>query len=104
MANKKSHDALPPLFQKIIRVTCDYQTLYSFVEGDATQYGTLDRMKERGVALHIWPQEVLDRFKKAWEEVIAEETAKSADMKRIYGSYSKFRADYAIWKDAGYLK
>jgi TRAP-type mannitol/chloroaromatic compound transport system substrate-binding protein len=104
VANKKAHDALPPLFQKILRVSCDYQTLYSFVEGDATQFGTLKRMKEKGVSLHIWPQEVLDRFKKAWEEVIAEETAKSADMKRIYDSYSKFRADYAIWKDAGYLK
>jgi TRAP-type mannitol/chloroaromatic compound transport system substrate-binding protein len=104
VANKKAHDALSPLHQKIIRVTCDYQTLYSFVEGDATQFGTLKRMQEKGVTLHIWPQEVLDKFRKAWEEVIAEETAKSADMKRIYESYSKFRADYAIWKEAGYLK
>ena len=104
VANKKAHDALPPLFKKIIQVTCDHQTLYSMVEGEATQYGTLQRMKDRGVSLHIWPDEVLAKFKQAWEEVIAEETAKSADMKRIYDSYSKFRADYAIWKDAGYLK
>ena len=55
MANKKSHDALPPLFKKIIRVTCDYQTMYSMVEGEATQYGTLQRMKDRGVTLHIHP-------------------------------------------------
>jgi len=104
VSNKKAHDALPPLFQKFIRVTCDHQITYSFAEGEATQFSTLQRMKGRGVTLHIWSDEVLGKFKKAWEEVIAEESAKSPDMKRIYDSYAKFRADYAIWKDAGYLK
>jgi len=104
VANKKAHDALSPLNKQFIRVTCDYQTLYSFVEGEATQFGALKRMQDKGVTLHVWPKEVLDKFEAAWKDVIAEEVAKSADMKRIYESYSKFRADYAIWKDVGYLK
>ena len=37
-------------------------------------------------------------------EVVAEESATNPNFKKIWESYSKFRADYAIWRDAGYLK
>jgi TRAP-type mannitol/chloroaromatic compound transport system substrate-binding protein len=43
-------------------------------------------------------------IEKAWHEVIAEESAKNPQFKRVFESYSKFRGDYAIWRDHGYLK
>ena len=43
-------------------------------------------------------------IEKAWHEVIAEESAKNPQFKRVFASYSKFRADYAIWRDHGYVK
>jgi TRAP-type mannitol/chloroaromatic compound transport system substrate-binding protein len=43
-------------------------------------------------------------FEKGWNEVVAEETAKNPNFKKVYDSYSVFRAEYAAWKDVGYLK
>jgi TRAP-type mannitol/chloroaromatic compound transport system substrate-binding protein len=36
--------------------------------------------------------------------VITEESAKNPNFRRVYASYAKFRADYAIWREHGYLK
>ena len=43
-------------------------------------------------------------MQKNWNEVIAEESAANPQFKKVWDSYSKFRADYAIWRDHGYLK
>ena len=32
------------------------------------------------------------------------ESAANPNFKRVYASYAKFRSDYAIWRDHGYLK
>jgi TRAP-type mannitol/chloroaromatic compound transport system substrate-binding protein len=36
--------------------------------------------------------------------VIAEESKANPNFKRVYDSYAKFRADYAVWREHGYLK
>jgi TRAP-type mannitol/chloroaromatic compound transport system substrate-binding protein len=33
-----------------------------------------------------------------------EAAAKNPNFRRVYASYAKFRADYAIWREHGYLK
>ena len=43
-------------------------------------------------------------MRSAWEEVIAEESAKDPDFKRAHESLAAFRKQYAIWKEHGYLK
>jgi TRAP-type mannitol/chloroaromatic compound transport system substrate-binding protein len=56
------------------------------------------------VKVHYWSDAILSRMKSAWEEVIAEESAKDPDFKRAHDSYAAFRKQYAIWKEHGYLK
>ena len=56
-------------------------------------------MKEKGVQIHRFPKEFLDRFEAAWKEVIAEESAKDPEVKKVWDSLSKFRGEYAIWRD-----
>ena len=51
-----------------------------------------------------WPPEFLAAYEKAWNEVVAEQNAKSPEFKKAWDSYSAFRKDYSIWKDHGYLK
>jgi TRAP-type mannitol/chloroaromatic compound transport system substrate-binding protein len=63
-----------------------------------------DLQKNKGVTLHRWPQSILSAFEKAWDEVAAEQVAKSPDFKKGYESYIAFRKNYKIWKDLGYLK
>ena len=47
---------------------------------------------------------ILATMRSAWEEVIAEESAKDPDFKRAHESYADFRKKYAIWREHGYLK
>jgi TRAP-type mannitol/chloroaromatic compound transport system substrate-binding protein len=51
-----------------------------------------------------WPSEFLEAYEDAWQEVIAEESARNANFKKIYASYSKFREEFKLWGENGYLK
>ena len=74
-------------------------------QGEATQWKAMTEMRDKnGVQIKKWPPEMLAAFEKAWNEVIAEESAANPSFKRVYASYAKFRADYAIWRDHGYVK
>jgi hypothetical protein len=57
-----------------------------------------------GVQIKAWSPEIIAALQKNWHEVFAEESAANPQFKKVWESYSKFRADYAIWRDHGYLK
>jgi TRAP-type mannitol/chloroaromatic compound transport system substrate-binding protein len=59
---------------------------------------------KHGVKIMRWSPEIMAAIEKAWNEVIAEESKANPNFKRVYGSYAKFRADYAVWREHGYLK
>jgi TRAP-type mannitol/chloroaromatic compound transport system substrate-binding protein len=59
--------------------------------------------EKHGVQVRRWSPEIMTALDKAWKEVIAEESTKNANFKRVWDSYIKFRADYAIWREYGYL-
>ena len=63
-----------------------------------------DRLQSKGVTFVTWDDSELAKFKKAWEEVVAEKTAEDPLFKEVHDSYSAFRAKYAIWGDRAYLK
>lgn len=87
-----------------IEVTCDSTMLRQFAEGEAVQGKALAEIKSKGVTIHYWPKEILDLYKKTWDEVAKEQAEKSPEFKKAWESYSKFRAEYKAWKDVGYLK
>ena len=59
---------------------------------------------KNGVQIKKWSPEIMTAFEKAWQEVIAEESGKNPQFKKVWDSYAKFRGDYAIWRDHGYVK
>ncbi len=87
-----------------IEVACDSTMLRQFAEGEAVQGKAMKEIESKGVQIKYWPKEMLDLFRKAWEEVAKEQADKSPEFKKAWESYSKFRAEYAIWKQNGYLK
>lgn len=87
-----------------IRVTCDSTMLRQFIEGESVQGKALKDIQAKGVTLHYWPKEMLDLYKKTWEEVAKEQAEKSPEFKKAWESYTAFRANYKVWKDYGYLK
>jgi TRAP-type mannitol/chloroaromatic compound transport system substrate-binding protein len=105
LVNLKKWQELSESHRKMIEVACDANLTWSFVTSEARQFGALrDLVEKHNVKVHYWSDAILARMKSAWEEVIAEESAKDPDFKRAHESYADFRKKYAIWKEHGYLK
>ena len=103
--NRKKWDSLSDQHKAMIEAACGELTRDVIAEGEATQFRAMAEMRDKnGVQIKQWSPEIMAAIEKAWNEVIAEESAKNPQFKRVFESYSKFREDYAIWRDHGYLK
>lgn len=88
----------------IVEQACKANMLQEFAEGEALQFGAMQELRTKGVQFKKWSPEILKIMAAKWDEVVAEESAKSENFKKVWASYAKFRADYAIWRDHGYMK
>jgi len=103
--HKKKWDRLSEAHKAIVEQACGDQIRDMIAEGEAGQWKAMTEMRDKnGVQIRRWSPEILAALEKAWKEVIAEESAKNPNFKRVYDSYARFRSDYAIWRDHGYLK
>ena len=68
------------------------------------QAKAIKEIQAKGVTVHYWPKEILDAYRKTWIEVVEEQKAKSPEFTKAWASYSKFREEYKIWREYGYLK
>lgn len=90
--------------QKVmVEQACMAQTLRGFAEGEAIQGAAMAFHEEKGVTIHRWPDSILSELEGAWKEVIEAEIAGNEDAKKIWESYSKFREEYKVWGENGYL-
>lgn len=87
-----------------IQAACDATIANQFAEGEAVQFKAMKEIQSKGVQIKKWPKPILDAYEKAWNEVVAEQNAKSPEFKKAWDSYSAFRKDYSIWKEMGYLR
>jgi TRAP-type mannitol/chloroaromatic compound transport system substrate-binding protein len=89
----------------VIEITCGDMVRDSLARGEATQAPAMRRMRDdHDVNIMYWPPEILDAYQKAWDEVVAEESEKNANFKKVYASYTKFREEFKLWGENGYLK
>jgi TRAP-type mannitol/chloroaromatic compound transport system substrate-binding protein len=102
--NKAKWAEMSDTQKAIVRNTCDAVMFRQFIEGESVQAKAIKEIQSKGVTLHYWPKEMLDLFRKTWDEVAKEQTEKSPEFKKAWDSYSAFRAEYKIWKQYGYLK
>jgi TRAP-type mannitol/chloroaromatic compound transport system substrate-binding protein len=102
--NRKKWDALSDPHKAIIEHACGDLTRDVIAEGEATQWKAMTEMRDKnGVQLKKWSPEIMAAIEKAWNEVVAEESAANPNFKRVYASYTRFRSDYSIWREHGYL-
>jgi TRAP-type mannitol/chloroaromatic compound transport system substrate-binding protein len=104
LVSKKKWDELSDTHKEIIKSACQDTMLQQFTEGEAVQAKALKEIQSKGVTLHYWPKEILDAYRKAWGEVIEEQKAKSPEFAKTWASLSKFREEYKVWRQYGYLK
>ena len=103
MINLDLWESLDEATQTKIETVCDAAVTQGLAEGEAIQFEALEKLEAEGVTIHQWPQEILDQFRAAWDDVVAEEAAADADFARVWESLSQFRERYARWKELGYL-
>jgi TRAP-type mannitol/chloroaromatic compound transport system substrate-binding protein len=104
MINLDLWESLDPRHQLMIQTVCDANIAYGLAEGEAIQWAALETLeKEHGVQIRRWSDEDLAALRAAWEEVAAELVATDPDFARVYESYTRFRANYARWRELAYL-
>jgi TRAP-type mannitol/chloroaromatic compound transport system substrate-binding protein len=104
MISKQKWAELSDTQKEIIKAACEDTMLHMYVEGEAVQGKALKEIRSKGVTLHYWPKEILEAYRKAWNEVIDEQKAKSPEFAKAWASLSAFRDEYKVWREYGYLK
>jgi TRAP-type mannitol/chloroaromatic compound transport system substrate-binding protein len=103
--NQAKWDALSDQQKAIIEQACGDMVRQVAAISEAAQYKAMQEMRDQhGVKIMRWSPEILKAYEKAWSEVVADETASNPNFKKVWDSYSKFRSDYAIWREHGYLQ
>jgi len=102
--NLKKWNALADKHKAAVEMACADMIREGISLGEATQGKAIKSMQGKGAQIKQWPPEMLAVFEKGWNEVVAEESAKNPSFKKVFDSYTAFRAEYAAWKDVGYLK
>ena len=103
MMNRDRWNGLSTTQQAQIRAACGENFRIAIAEGEAIQFGAIEELKGKGVTVHRWSDEMLGHFAAAWDAVVAEEAAADPDFAKVWTSMQEFRANYAVWKELGYL-
>jgi TRAP-type mannitol/chloroaromatic compound transport system substrate-binding protein len=104
LVNMGKWDALSVQEKAIFEAACKANIAQQIADGEFLQADAMAANAADGVENKVWPEEVLTKFKEAWDEVIIEETETNADSKKIWESITAFREKFKIWGDMGYLK
>ncbi|RAH99571.1 C4-dicarboxylate ABC transporter [Acuticoccus sediminis] len=102
--NQDAWDNLSEQNQFAIQTACAANVATTSARGEAEQLKPLAELEAAGVQVHKWNDAMMDAFRGAWDEVVAEQSAADPDFKRAWDSLSKFREDYKQWSDIGYVK
>jgi len=105
LMNRAAFDKLPASYQKLIEVTANSSVTLTFAQTEADNAPAMLKMQdEHGVQVRRYSDEDLAAFEKAWNEVVAEESAKDPLFKKVAEDYQAFREQYRIWGEAQALK
>jgi len=102
--SKKKWDEFSDYQKTVVEWACKANMLQELAEGEALQFGAMKELQAKGVIFKKWSPEILKALEAKWQEVVVEESAKSANFKKVWASYSEFRNNYKIWRDHGYMK
>lgn len=101
LINKSKFNALPDEYKAMIEIAAGESVMNTYAETEAFNPDAMSLMESKyGVTNRRWPDDVLTAFEKAWNEVLAEESAKDPLFKKVADSYLAFRKKYKGWGDA----
>ena len=92
---QSSNDHQACLWGKLFK----FLRFYEFQSNQANEW-----IKKEGGKIQKSQQQSFEKSKKTWKEVVHEESKKDPLFAEVYSAYQKFRDQYAIWGEKGYLK
>ena len=104
LINKTVWDKASEQHKAILENACKAQMTDSFAHGEAIQFDAMEQnITKHGVQNKYWSEEMLNSYRTAWAEVVAEEAAKDAFFAKVWGDLSAFRDKYKVWKENAFL-
>ncbi len=101
---EKTWAELSDRHKAVLETACGDTLSWTAAEATAQQVEALSAFRAAGVELHAWPDEVLLELRGAWEEVIAEETARDPLLAKAWDSYLRFKDGYGDWQLRAYAE
>jgi TRAP-type mannitol/chloroaromatic compound transport system substrate-binding protein len=92
--------ALSERHKGIIEAACEETLSWTTATATAWQIEAIADFHAKGVEVHSWPEEVLVELKRAWDEVISEETAREPLLADAWESYFRFQKRHGDWRYA----
>jgi len=98
--NKSAFQSLPPDLQAVIRAAAARANLWILSEFEAENPAALKELvAEHNVQLRRFPDDVIAKLRTYTDEVIAEVVTNDPMSKKVYESYSAFRANVTEWAE-----
>lgn len=101
--NKEVWNKLETSNKAMIEMACTAGTLRALTRGESLQGSVVNSFKDKGVTARKLDPTLLAQLKKLTDEVMAEQSSKDADFKRVYESQLAFMKEYKSWKRLAYL-
>lgn len=101
--NKELWDGLSDKHQAIIETACSDAMRYMVAVALPQQGAALRYFQEQGVTLHTWSDEMLEVFRKASAEVMAERSAADANFAKAWESLQKYADDVRTWSSIAFV-
>lgn len=104
MMNRKKWDQLSGSKKAMFEYACSQTIRETIAEGEASQGAAIKKLRKKGTIIHQWSPEIMSQLETAWGEVVDELRGENKNFKKVWKSYSQFRAQYKEWRELGYLK
>ena len=104
LISKKKWDELNATQRAVIEQACGDNVRETIAIGEAAQFKALAELQANGVQFRRFPKPVLEAMEKAWQQVQAEESAKNPRFKKVNDEFTKFRKNYAVWRQMSALR
>lgn len=104
LINQDTWTGMSPQQQAIVSTTCKASVTNSMAESEYIQFEAIRaNIDSRGVKVEQWPKDMLDAYRKAWEEVVTEQRQKDATFDAVYTDLQTFRDNYKLWSSRAFL-
>lgn len=103
IVNQTVWDGLSTSQKSIVENSCTAGVLKNLARGEALSGPQIIANKDNGVEVRSFPENILRDLRVITKEVMAEQSAKDASFKKIYGSQQTFDKTYKEWSQIGYL-